>query len=127
MRKMTLVAGALLLLMGCASENFSFNAKTASAYLAAHQDRPDPIKNALSSGKVSRGMKEEEVLLCWGDADKVVTETHAGVQITAWRYYEMQTVQNARRRGSVLAEVLVKEVDFTNAVVSAWKDNSAAK
>ena len=111
---------SLLLLASCATKKFVFDSNKAAAYVAAHQDRPDHIKTALSNGKIAEGMREEEVQLCWGKADKVMTGDTSGVQTTSWGYFESQVVAYSIPR-SVWADVLVKEVQFTNGVVRAWR------
>ena len=122
MRKLMPIAAALLL-VSCAAQKDAFDSNKAAAYLAAHQDRPDQIKTGLSSGKLAEGMKEEEVRLCWGKPNKVVTGGVSGVQTTSWGYYENQEVAHSVGM-SVRANVLVKEVQFTNGVVRAWREIS---
>ena len=127
MKKMMAVTGALLLLAGCTTEDVGFSANVAATYLAAHQDRPAPIKDALSVGKLAEGMKEEEVRICWGDADSVKEENNAGLHITYWAYVEPQAVAHAGRMGGGMQDALVKDAKFTNGVLRAWRDLRPAK
>jgi hypothetical protein len=123
--KLMLVVGVILL-VGCATKKFAFNSKSAQAYLATHQDRPNQIQTALSAGGLAEGMNEEEVRLCWGKADRVLLSTTGGVQKTSWGYCQPEVIAHSGTV-SVWSEVLVKFATFTNGVLSEWSEVSPSK
>ena len=111
----------VLLFIGCATHKFAFDAKKASAYLATHQDRPANIINALSAGRPVVGMTEEEVELCWGTPQKKITGEFDNVPTVSWSYLEPRVIAYAGT-GTVWGDVIVKNVEFTNGVVKAWRE-----
>ena len=121
-----MLLSSALFLMGCATHKFAFDANKAAAYLAVHQDRPVEIKRALSIGRPARGMTEEEVLLCWGKATKILDEDISGRERTSWRYYEPQAIAYSGMR-AVWADVLTKDVTFTNGIVVQWRELQTAR
>ena len=128
MRKLMLLTGVLLL-VSCATQKVVFDANNAAAYLAVHQDRPAPIRSALSSGKLCKGMNEEEVRLCWGKPDKVENVDASGQPIVAWVYLK-QTATFASTPSShkwTRTSAVIKQVLFSNGVVVAWKDVGPSK
>ena len=121
---MMMLGAMALLWAGCATPKFTFNASRANTYLASHQDRPEHVRTALAVGRLAKDMNEEEVEMCWGKPDKVITQDVSGRQRTAWAYFEQQVVAYSGPR-SVWSNVLVKEVQFTGGLVSAWRETSS--
>ena len=120
MRSLFLITTALLL-TSCSAGKHVFDSKKAGAYLATHQDRPEPISRALSAGQPAPGMTEEEVSLCWGQPDKRMIGQTGGVHMLAWGYFEPQIVAVSGAR-TVWRDVLIKEVRFTNGIVREWRE-----
>jgi hypothetical protein len=119
MKKFMLLA-AVLLLTGCATQKFTFNSGEAAAYLATHRDRPAAINSAISTGNLAQGMNEEEVQICWGKPDSVMTQYLPNQEITTWSYTEPRIIASSFRR-SLWSYEVAKQAIFTNGVLREWR------
>ena len=119
MRTLLLVVAALVL-AGCATERYTFDPGAASAYLAAHRDRPANVANALASGNLAQGMTEEEVRICWGKPDTVMTQYQASQQITTWSYTEPRIIASSFRR-SLWSYQVARQAIFINGALREWR------
>ena len=119
MKKFMLLA-ALLLLTGCATQKYTFDPGQATAYLSTHQNRPASINRALSTGNLAEVMNEQEVQICWGKPDSVMTQYLPNQEITTWSYTEPRIIASSFRRTFWSYEI-AKQAIFTNGVLREWR------
>jgi len=119
MKKLLLFV-SVIILASCATQHV-FNAGKANTYLIAHKDRPAPIQEALSVGKLARGMNEEEVKICWGKPERIETRSMPNREIKFWRYFEDRAAGYSYRR-QIKRKMLAKEVQFIDGVVFTWRE-----
>ena len=116
---------SVVILASCATQHV-FNAEQANSYLMSHKDIPVHIQEALSVGKLARGMNEEEVEICWGKPKRVETRSLPKHEFKFWRYIEEVTIGHTYgprlNRGSIERKVLSKEVKFMDGFVDTWRE-----
>ena len=111
---------SIIFLAGCATP-YVFNVEKANEYLMSHKERPAHIKEAISVGKLARGMNEEEVNICWGKPDSIEKRAMPDHEVTIWRYLINKTVGHTFR-GSITRKKIAKEVRFRNGTVITWRE-----
>ena len=116
---------SVLILASCATQHV-FNTEQAKSYLMSHKDRPVHIQEALSVGKLARGMNEEEVQICWGKPHRIETKSFPRHEFKFWRYLEEVTIGHTYgprlNKGSIDRKVLSKEVRFMDGFVDTWRE-----
>lgn len=118
MRSLLLIV--ILLLAGCASQRFASDPEKVAAYLSTQTDRPDKIKHSLSKGELELGMSEKEVLLCWGEPDRVeIQYSEKGVE-KKWGYTDIR-IDGGIGNLSTWQIVIVREAVFSNGKLGKWK------
>ena len=119
----------VVILASCATQHV-FKAEKAKSYLMSHKDRPVHIQEALSVGKLARGMNEEEVEICWGKPHRIETKSFPRHEFKFWRYFEEVEIGHTYgprlNRGSIERKVLSREVKFIDGFVDTWRDLNAS-
>jgi hypothetical protein len=110
----------VIFLTSCATQDV-FDAEKADTYLMSHSERPVYIKEALSVGKLAKGMNEEEVDICWGKPGRIEERSMPDHESIIWRYFENLIVGRGPKN-SMIKKRLSKEVEFRNGRVIAWRE-----
>ena len=119
MKKLLLLV-SVMFLASCATQHV-FDPEKANTYLMSHRNRPGHIQEALSIGKLAKGMNEEEVEICCGKPERVEKRSIPDHEVIIWRYFEDRTIGSTRRR-IIKRNVLSKEITFRKGAVISWRE-----
>lgn len=120
MKKLLLII-SFMFLASCVTQHV-FNAEEANTYLMSHKERPVGIQEALSVGKLTRGMNEEEVKICWGKPDSIEKSSMPDHEIAMWKYFGHQRYGYTNKGKSISKKVMSKGVTFRDGIVITWKE-----
>ena len=120
MKKILLLI-SVIFLSSCATQHV-FDAEKANTYLMSHRERPLHIQEALSVGKLAKGMNEKEVKICWGKPDRIEKRSMPAHEIVIWRYLENRAIGHSNRGRPLIRKKISKEVTFRDGTVNSWRE-----
>ena len=96
-----MVVMGVLVVAGCVSHPYVFQAERAERFISRTPDLPTPRVEALRAGRVVPGMTEKEVSICFGRPQERSRIERDGQSLVAWHYLRVDRTRGELERSGM--------------------------